>query len=72
MNDYFKRGLAIDITEYEVNPVICIENETLAKDNSKEWISWEKSFEAYLDSCTSIGGAPLFCIIRKDLSAGTQ
>ena len=87
MNDRFKRGLAIDITEYEANPVICIENATLTADHSKdtstmaekpekfsykEWTSWEESFEAYFDSCTGIEGALLSYIIRKDLSASIQ
>ena len=82
VNNHFKREVAIDITEYEANLVICIENVTLAADHSKdtstvakkpekisykECISWKESFEAYLDSFTSIGGALLSCIIRKDL-----
>ena len=87
VNDRFNRGLAVDIAEYEANPDICIENAALAADHSKdtstvadkpekfsykEWISWEESFEAYLESCTGVNGAPLSYIIRKDLPAGTQ
>ena len=36
VNDHFKRGLAINITKYEANPVICIENAMLATDYSKD------------------------------------
>ena len=87
MNDHYSRGLAVDLTEYEADPDVCIENAVLSADHSKdtstvadkpkkfsykEWISWEESFEAYLDSCTGVNGAPLSYIIRKDLPAGTQ
>lgn len=87
VNDRFGRGLAIDLNEYEADPNVCIENAVLAADHSKdtstvadkpekfsykEWISWEESFDTYLDSCTGVNGAPLSYIIRKDLPVGTQ
>lgn len=47
VNDRFKRGLAIDITEYEANPVICIKNATLATDHSKDTSTMAKKLEKF-------------------------
>ena len=47
MNNCFKRELAIDITKYETNLVICIENAMLAANYSKDTSTVAEKLEKF-------------------------